>query len=197
MLDSGGWPTQDDGMASWVMLRWIMPVPGYGSSKDLVRATVSPAVRASGWLSSPGTTYHVTDRGDQVQLTVVTRVDDATDVQIELGELLQSPTTVETARDPLLRPDAAWYRAALQGVSRVGLDVIEARGHIPLSEYEAFERPADAALLLTGYLNRVSGSYRRSCSTYEKTESFWLSFFRRGPTPDLSQPGRGLWNLAG
>jgi hypothetical protein len=79
----------------------------------------------------------------------------------------------------------------------VGLDALEARGAVPLTEYEAFASPSDAATVLMPFLNRVSNTYRRTCSTYESTERFWLHFFRRGPAPDLSRPGHWLWNLAG
>ena len=181
-----------------VMLRWILPLHrSSGSARDLIRTSVSPAVRASGWLSSPGTTHHVSDRGPELWLTVITVLDDTTDVRDELTEFLRAPPSVETGHDPLLASAAEWYRRALQDVSRVALDVIEAGGRIPLAEYQAFESPADAALLLARYLDDVSASYRRACPTYEEMESFWLSFFKRGPTPQLPQPGRGLWNLAG
>jgi len=139
----------------------------------------------------------VTDQGTEAWVTVITQVDDATDVQDDLAGLLEWPATVETTDDVLLSERAEWYRGALQEVTHVGLDVIEAGATIPLSEYEAFESPSEAALLLIPFLNEVSNSYRRACSTYESTEMFWLAFFRRGPAPELSRPGRWLWNLAG
>lgn len=180
------------------MLRWIMPTGGpYDSPRGLIEALISPAVRASGWLSSPGTTHHLSDQGSEAWLTVITLVDDATDVRDDLDELLMSPPILETSDDALLAPSAEWYRAALQQVTHVGLDVLEARGMIPLTEYEAFASPSDAAMLLIPFLNEVSDAYRRACSTYESTERFWLTFFRRGPDADLPAPGHWLWNLAG
>lgn len=185
-------------MSSLVMLRWIMPVGRpYDSPRELIKALISPAVRASGWLSSPGTSHYVSDQDREAWLTVITRVDDATDIQDDLAESLKSPPTVETTHDALLAPGAEWYRAALQKVTRVSLDVLEAQATIPVSEYPAFESPSEAALLLIPFLNEVSRTYRRSCSTYESTEAFWLAFFRQGPAPELSRPGRWLWNLAG
>lgn len=185
-------------MSSLVMLRWVIPAGrAYDASRELIEALISPAVRGGGWLYSPGTTHHVSDQGSEAWLTVITQVDDATAVQDDLAEFLKSPPTLETTHDALLASDAEWYRAALQEVTHVGLDVIEARGMIPLSEYEAFERPSEAALPLLTFLNEVSQTYRRSCATYESTEMFWLDFFRRGPAPELSRAGRWLWNLAG
>jgi hypothetical protein len=185
-------------MSSPVMLRWAVRVGRpYDTTRALIKGWILPAVRAAGWLSSPGTTHHVTDRGSEAWLTVVTHVDDATDVQDELSELLGSSPVVETAQDALLAPGAEWYRAALQEVTHVGLDVLEARRAIPLSEYEAFEAPSEAALRLVPFLNEASDTYRRASSTYESTERFWLAFFRRAPTPDLPRTGRSLWNLAG
>jgi len=180
------------------MLRWVTPVARpHGSARALIEGLISPAVRAAGWLFSPGTTHHVSDQGSEVWVTAITSVDDATDVQDELGELLGSPPTLETTHDALLVPSAEWYRAALQAVTHVGLDVLGARGVIPVSEYEAFESPSDAAPRLMPLLNEASDTYRRACSTYESTESFWLDFFRRGPAPGLPRSGRVLWNLAG
>ena len=198
ILGGDGYPAPSDGMSSLVMLRWIVPVRAWqGSSRELIRTVVSPAVRGSGWLSSPGTTHHASDRGDDVWVTVITRVDDVTDLREELAGLLRAEPTIETGNDPLLTPFASWYRLALHGVSQVSFDVVEAAGDIPLSEYQAFESPTEAAVLLVRYLNEVSDTYRRACCTYEKTESFWLSFFRSGPGPGYRQPGRSLWNLAG
>lgn len=180
------------------MLRWVIPVGRfYASTSELIRGLISPAVRAGGWLCSPGTTHHVSRQGGEAWVTVVTQVDDATEVRDDLHELFGSHPAVETSRDALLATDGQWYREALQAITHVGLDVLEAAGTIPLSEYEAFETPSDAALLLVPFLNRVSNTYRRTGSTYESTERFWLAFFRRGPTPELSPAGHGLWNLAG
>lgn len=185
-------------MRSLVLLRWIMPVGRpHDSSRELIEALVSPAVRTGGWLYCPGTTHHVSDQGTEAWLTVITRVDDATAVQDEVAELLTSAPTVETADDVLLAPGAERYRAVLQDVTHVGLDVLEARSVIPLAEYEAFESPSDAAPLLLTFLNEVSRTYRGACSTYESTERFWLDFFRRGPAAELSPAGHSLWNLAG
>lgn len=185
-------------MGSLVMLRWVIPVGGrYRSSRDVIQAVVAPALRAGGWLYGPGTTHFVEDQGTESRVTVVTRIDDAADVQGELDELLAAAPTVETTHDAFLAPDAAWYRAALQTVTHVGLDVLGARATIPLAEYLAFERPSNSVMDLAVFLTEVSETYRRSCSSYELTEKFWLSFFRLGPAPELSRPGRQLWNLAG
>jgi hypothetical protein len=86
---------------------------------------------------------------------------------------------------------------ALQKVTHVGLDVIDACGRIPLTEYEAFESPSEAAARLIVFLSEASRTYRSTCTSYESTESFWLAFFRRGPAPELCRPGCWLWNLAG
>lgn len=185
-------------MGSLVMLRWILPVGRpVDSARELITTLVAPSVRASGWLSSPGTTHHVSDEGREAWVTVVTQVDDATEVQDELAGLLRSSPAVETGHDPLLVSDAEWYRAALQQITHVSLDVIEARGTIPMSEYHAFESPMEAAPRLLAFLNEVSPTYRRACPSYESTERFWLDFFRQGPAPERSRPGRLLWNLAG
>jgi hypothetical protein len=82
-------------------------------------------------------------------------------------------------------------------VTHVGLDALDAGDSIPLSEYEAFETPSQAAPRLIPFLNHVSDSYRRASSTYESTERFWLAFFRRGPLPELHPAGHCLWNLGG
>jgi len=180
------------------MLRWIMPAARpHDSTRQLIAALISPAVWASGWLYSPGTTHDVSDQGSEAWLTVVTRVDDTAEIQDDLADSLRSPPTVETTQDALLAPDAEWYREALQSITHVGLDVIAARGAIPLSEYEAFETPSDGALRLIPFLNEVSETYRKTSSTYESTEAFWMAFFRPGPAPELPPPGRRLWNLAG
>lgn len=200
MTGRGPWGrfTVCSGMSSFVMLRWVVPVRHpYASARDLIKGLVSPAVRAGGWLSSPGTTHHVSDEGSEAWVTVVTTVDDATAVEDDLTERLMSPPAVESARDALLDPDVEWYRAALQDVTHVGLDVIDARSPIPLTEYGAFLSPSQAAPILVPFLNEVSDTYRRACSTYEATESFWLAFFRRGPAADLDPSGHRLWNLAG
>jgi len=82
-------------MSSLVLLRWILPVGGPdASARDLISARISPAVRASGWLSSPGTTHDVSDQGAEAWLTVITPLDDVTDVQEELNELLMSRPAV-------------------------------------------------------------------------------------------------------
>jgi len=186
------------GMSSLVMLRWIVPARRpYASPRELIEALISPAVRASGWLCSPGTTHYVSDRGSEAWVTVVTQIDDATEIQDDLAELLNAPPALETTYDALLAPGSEWYREALQVVTHVGLDVIEARGTIPLSEYAAFESPSEAASVLIPFLNEVSGTYRRTCPTYRATEMFWLDFFRRAPAPELSRAGHWLWNLAG
>lgn len=185
-------------MSSLVLLRWVMPAARpHESVRELIRARISPALRASGWLFSPGTTHDVSDQGSEAWLTVVAQLDDTPDIEDDLAASLNSPPNVETTHDALLAPEAEWYREALQAVTHVGLDVIVAPGSLPLSEYEAFESPSDAALRLIPFLNDASETYRRSCSTYEATEAFWLAFFRRGPAPDLPRPGRRLWNLAG
>lgn len=154
-------------------------------------------MRAGGWLWSPDTTHYVSDEGSEAWLTVVTTFDDATDVQEDLGDLLMSAPTFETAEDVLLDPGSDWYRASLQEVTHIGLDVLDAGGDIPVSEYDAFASPSDTATRLIPFLNDVSETYRRACSTYESTERFWLAFFRRAPAPDLWPSGHGLWNLAG
>ena len=184
-------------MNALVLMRWIVPVGGYGSARDLIEARISPAVRASGWLCSPHTTHHVSDEGNEAWLTVVTRMDRAEDVAEDLAELLGSPPAVETTQDVLLSPGAEEYRGSLQEITHVGLDVLAAGGVIPLTEYESLLQPSTAAPRLIPFLNETSDTYRRACSTYESTERFWLSFFRWGPTPDLSHPGHWLWNLAG
>ena len=186
------------GVSSLVMLRWIMAAGRpYDSARQLIATHISPAVRAGGWLLSPGTTHHVSDESGEAWLTVITQVDDATEVQDELAELLQSLPTVETTHDALLAPGVERYRSALQDVTHVGLDVIEARASIPLSEYEALETPSESTILLVPFLNAVSMTYRRICSTYDSTEAFWLAFFQRGPASALTPPGRCIWNLAG
>jgi hypothetical protein len=73
--------------------------------------------------------------------------------------------------------------------------VIDACGRIPLTEYEAFESPSEAAARLIVFLSEASRTYRSTCTSYESTESFWLAFFRRGPAPELCRPGCWLWNL--
>lgn len=185
-------------MSTMVLLRWILPVGHpYESARESIAARITPAVRGSGWLSGPDTTHHVSDQGTEAWLTVVTRLDDVTDVRDELDELLMSRPAIESTDDRLLAPAAETYRAALQGITHVGLDVLEARGTIPLSEYGAFASPSESTPLLIPFLNEVSPTYRRACSSYESTERFWLTFFRRGPVPDFSAPGHWLWNLAG
>lgn len=185
-------------MNSLVLLRWIVPVGRfYDSPRASIEALISPAVRASGWLCSPGTTHYVSDLGSEAWLTVVTHIDDVTEIQDDLAELLASPPTVETTHDALLGPGVEGYREALQNVTHVAMDVLGARGVIPVTEYEAFESPGEAALFLNAFLNEVSETYRCTCSTYEATERFWLTFFRRGPAPELTPPGHWLWNLAG
>jgi hypothetical protein len=68
-------------VGSFVMLRWIVPAGWpYDSPRELVELLISPAVRASGWLWSPGTTHHVSDQGTEAWVTVITQVDDATEV---------------------------------------------------------------------------------------------------------------------
>lgn len=184
-------------MRSLVMLRWTVPTDrAHRSSRALIEAVITPAVRASGWLYSPETTHHVTDRGNEVWLTVVTSVDDAAYVREDLDELLMSSPSLETSDDRLLAHDAEWYRAALQGVTDVALDVIEGERAIPVTEYQAFEDPSGAVMTLAPFLAEASTSYCRMCSTYEATEEFWLAFFRRGPSADLAAAGRGLWDLA-
>ena len=179
------------------MLRWILPADRpYEARTDSIESVIAPAIRASGWLCGPSTSYHVRDLGSEAWLTVVTTVDDATDVQDELTELLRTAPAVETSRDALLTPDADWYRLALQAVTHVGLDVLDARGVIPLTEQEAFARPSATGPILWRFLNRVSPSYRHACASYESMERFWLDFFRAGPAPGLSPPGHCLWNLA-
>lgn len=185
-------------MSSLVLLRWILrPGLQHGSTRKLIETRVSPAIRAGGWLWGPNTTHYVSDQGGEAWVTVVTPLDDATTVQEELSELLGSPPTHETTRDAVLEPTAEWYRVALQEVTHVGLDVLDARGSIPLSEYEAFESPGNAAPVLTPFLNESSETYRRACHAYEPTERFWLAFFRRGPSSEMSPSGHWLWNLAG
>jgi len=131
------------GMSSLVLLRWILPVGGPdASARDLISARISPAVRASGWLSSPGTTHDVSDQGAEAWLTVITPLDDVTDVQEELNELLMSRPAVEATHDTLLTPVAETYRSALQSVTHVGLEVLDARSPIPLSERDAFATPS-------------------------------------------------------
>lgn len=185
-------------MSSLVLLQWVLPVRHpFDSAQQLIRGVVAPVVRAGGWLSSPDTTHHVRDVGREVWVTVITPVDDATQVQEDLSELLRSPPAVETGDDPLLAQGLEWYRAALQEITHVGLDALDAGRSIPLSEYEAFAVPSDAAPRLIPYLNEVSDTYRRTSATYEATERFWLAFFRRAPSPELSPAGHWLWNLGG
>jgi hypothetical protein len=130
-------------------------------------------------------------------VTVITQVDDATEVRGSLGEFLKLPPAVETTDHALLAPSAEWYRVALQRVTQVALDVIDARAVLPLTEDEAFKRPSDTAVLLIPCLSAASDSYRRACPSYESTETFWLDFFRRPPARKLVPAGRWLWNLAG
>ena len=145
---------------SLVMLRWIMPVSRpYDSARQLIASQISPAVRGGGWLFSPGTTHHVSDEGGEAWLTVVTHVDDATDVRDELAELLQWFPTVETTHDGLLAPGAESYRSALQDVTHLGLDVIEARAAVPLSEYEAFETQHGLHAAALFYTERYFGKH--------------------------------------
>ena len=185
-------------MRSCVMLRWIFPVRRpYRSPRDLIARLVTPAVREAGWLYSPGASHCVSDEGDEAWLTVVTHIDDATAVRDGLAEFLTASPTVETTNDVLLTAGAEPYRAALQQVTHVGLDVLEAGSRIPLAEYEAFECPSEAAPRLIGFLSEVSDTYRRTCTSSSATQRFWLDFFRRAPAPDLSAAGRSLWNLAG
>ena len=183
-------------MSSLVLLRWVVPADAQTVS-DLIRTRIAPSVRACGWLSSPGTSHHVSDDGRAACVTVVTSVDRAPDVADDLTELLGLAPSVETAHHVLLAPEADWYRTALQHVTHVSFEVLEAREAIPLSEWEAFADPSEAAPRLTPFLNEVSDTYRRTCSSYEPTERFWLDFFRRGPTPELARSGELLWNLAG
>lgn len=186
------------GTGSLVMLQWITPVGRHNrSSRDVIEARIVPALRAGGWIYGPGTTHFVEDHGPEASVTVITNVDDVGQVRSELIDLLASEPTRETTDDVLLAPGAAWYRAALQRVTHVGLDVLEARATIPLAEYPAFERPSDAVLELADFLSEVSDTYRRSCPAYDLTEAFWRSFFRLGPAPELRRSGRTLWNLAG
>jgi hypothetical protein len=186
------------GTSTLVLLRWMIPARRpYASSRELIRALIAPAVRSSGWLSSPDTTHHISEQGGEAWLTVITPVDDATEVQDDLADLLRSPPTLEVASHALLAPDSTWYCEALQTVTHIGLEVSDAAGAIPLSEYEAFESPSDTAFRLMSFLNEVSETHRRTCTTYEATEQFWLAFFRRAPAPELPRAGRGLWNLAG
>lgn len=186
------------GMSSLVMLRWVLPAPRpYRSPRELIETVILPAVRAGGWLYGPDTTHYVSDQGSEAWLTVVTPLDAATDVQDELGERLMSAPRVETTDDALLAPGTEAYRAALQDVTHVGLDVLESRTAIPLTEYAAFASPGEAADRLIPFLNAASPTYRRASSTYESTERFWLSFFRRAPDTELPRPGHSLWNLAG
>lgn len=185
-------------MGSLVMLRWVIPVARpYDSPRKVIAGRISPAVRAGGWLWSPDTTHYVSDAGEEAWLTVVTTFDDAADVQDDLGDLLMSPPTLETGADVLLSPGADWYRAALQSVTHVALDVLDAGGRLPMMEYDAFASPADTAGRLIPFLNDTSETYRRACATYESTERFWLAFFRRPPAPELWPSGHWLWNLAG
>lgn len=180
------------------MLRWIMPAARpYHSPRELIATVVSPAVRAGGWLYGPETTHFVSDEGGEAWVTVVTPLDAATDVRDDLDERLMARPEVETTDDVLLADGAEGYRAALQEVTHVGLDVLEARGRIPVTEYAAFESPSEAAAVLIPFLSKVSPTYRRASSTYESTERFWLAFFGRGPGSELSRPGHWLWNLAG
>ena len=70
-------------MSSLVMLRWVIPVGRfYASTSELIRGLISPAVRAGGWLCSPGTTHHVSRQGGEAWVTVVTQVDDATEATV-------------------------------------------------------------------------------------------------------------------
>lgn len=180
------------------MLRWIIPAARpYHSPRELIKTVISPAVRAGGWLYGPDTTHYVSDQGGEAWVTVVVPLDAAPDVQGDLEERLMSPPTVETTEDVLLVPGAEGYRTALQEVAHVALDVLEAGGRIPVTEYAAFESPSEAAEVLVPFLGQSSPSYRRTCSTYEATERFWLGFFGRGPDAELSRPGHWLWNLAG
>ena len=185
-------------MTSHVMLRWVVPaLPRYDSPRALIRELISPVVRGGGWLSSPGTTHAVREREAAAWVTVVTQVDDVVDVQDQLSELLMAPPSMESTHDDLLVQGGDWYREALQVVTHVGLDVVDAKATLPLSEYEAFENPGEAALRLIPFLNDVSTTYHRACPTYDSTERFWTGFFRRAPAPGLSRSGRLLWNLAG
>lgn len=185
-------------MSSLVLLRWIMPARRpYHSPRELIRTVVAPSVRSGGWLYGPETTHHVSDQGDEAWLTVVTPIENAPWVEEDMTELLMSRPSVETSHDALLDQGAAAYRAALQKVTHVGLDVLDDGGMIPLTEFEAVTRPSEAAPVLVPFLNATSGTYRSSCLTYDSTERFWLDFFRQGPAPKLSCPGRWLWNLAG
>jgi len=185
-------------MDDLVLFRWIVPTDrALASGRDVIGRVISPAVRSGGWLYSPRTTHHITDCGSEASVTVITEVDRSSEVRAELEEVLGLSPALETTQDALLVPCAGWYRAALQEVTHAGLDVIEAGAEMPLTEYAAFEDRSDSALRLLAFLNEVSGSYRSCCSTYDATERFWVDFFRRGPSPDLGQAGRGLWNLAG
>jgi len=180
------------------MLRWVVPAARpHHSPRELIEVVISPALRASGWLYGPGTTHHVSDEGGAAWVTVVTRVDAAADVREDLDDLLMSPPTVETTDHVLLSPGTDRYRGALQEVTHVGLDVLAARGTIPLPEYEAFANPSGAAELLVPFLSEMSPTYRRACPNYEGTERFWLAFFGRAPDAELPRPGHWLWNLAG
>lgn len=185
-------------MSSFVLLGWsLIPRAAVDSGRDLIKSDVAPAVHASGWLCSPDTTYHVRDLGDAARLTVVTQFDDAPDVREELTDFLGLPPSLETADDVLLATSAGWYRRALNCVTRVGLDVLDTGDLIPLSEYETFADPGEAAPRLSDFLSEVSATYRRTCSSYELTEAFWLDFFRKAPAPGLERSGELLWNLAG
>jgi len=190
--------TIESSPASLVMLRWIVPAGWpYESARELVDLLVSPAVRASGWLCSPGTTHHVEDRGTEVWLTVVARLDDVTDVRDDLTGFLKCPPTFEITHGVLLAPRARWYRRALQEVTGAALDLLEVGASPPLTEREAFADPSESVVLLMSLLSGLSDSYRQTCASYEKTERFWLGFFRRTPAPELPPAGHSLWNLAG
>jgi hypothetical protein len=163
----------------------------------LITTVISPAVRAGGWLYGPDTTHHVNDQGGEAWVTVVTPLDAAPDVRADLDELFMCPPKLETTDDTIVSPGAEGYRAALQEVTHVGLDVLESGRPIPLAEYDAFERASEAAEQLIPFLSEVSSTYRRTSSTYDSTERFWLGFFGRAPDTELARAGHWLWNLAG
>jgi len=167
------------------------------SARELILTLVTPAVRRGGWLCSPGTTHYVSDQGNEAWVTVVTHVDDSPEVREELTELLSASAAIESRVDALLAAEAHYYRAALQSITHVGLDVLEAGAALPLTEGESIARPSEAAPLLASFLGGLSPTYRRACPTYDATERFWLTFFRRGPAPEMAPPGHWLWNLAG
>ncbi len=184
-------------MGDLVLLRWALPVrPSFSSGRQTVTELILPTVQSGGWLYSPGATHHVSDHGHEVWLTVVGGVDDTLEIRSELEDRLGSAPRMESTTDPLLSPEAEWYRRALSTVTHAALDVLSAGASVPVPEYVAFENPSEAVALLIPFLNETSSTYRRCCSTYATTEHFWLDFFRRAPHPGLGKAGRTLWDLA-